>query len=114
MKEKIEATVGTVFKLVNMYRDNKIKLDKQTIDRKEGEFTMKLMYNKKEFYSPEELYNYITKDREDLRKYSDVRDFKDTEVKVLYMIQNKDNIVSTLEFKLGYETFKVTTIKEIV
>lgn len=80
---------------------------------------MKIVYDNHQMNSVEDLYNYITSKKESLRKYSDIRDFKETVINLdinknlLNKVDVRKGKVVEAKFKIGYEEHTLQLITKI-
>ena len=78
---------------------------------------MKIVYDGHQMNSVEDLYNYIVSKNESLRKYSDIKDFKETVAdldinkNLLNRVDVRKGKITEVKFKIGYEehTLKLYT-----
>ena len=80
---------------------------------------MKIVYDNHQMNSVEDLYNYIISKNKNLRKYSDIRDFKET---IVDLDINKNQLnksdyrkgkIVEAKFKIGYEEHTLQLITKI-
>lgn len=113
-KQQNTVPMKELFKLIKRYDEDKVDFAHQSIDRQYGGFNLKLIYDKREFKDENELYNYIVEGNKELRKYSEASEFKDIDVIIDSMVVDGNKITSYMHFTLGYEDFKIKTIKEVI